>query len=200
MWAVDPAWASASPLANEAPTTGIPNTSGANVPTIKSSRGGLSPWLKMITAEAPAASAFSALTANGQVPRWIRAMFPTGNPAKSAASQPLVDARGGTRIDIDRSHRCSHLTDSAPREGATFVRGDYRSELIDNDWWGEQERELVESYRPARRLQRVDDILDALGVAGRSRCSIPTIGIGDGLEGGLMLVYKSTRAHSRILV
>ena len=41
---------------------------------MRSSRVGSLPWLKMMTAAAPAASAFSALTAKVQVPRWIRAM------------------------------------------------------------------------------------------------------------------------------
>ena len=62
------------------------------------SRSGVLPWLKMMTADAPAAWAFTALSANVHVPRWISAMFPTGNPAKSPASQPLVLARGGTRL------------------------------------------------------------------------------------------------------
>ncbi len=52
----------------------------------------------MITADAPAACAFSAFTAKVQVPRWTSAMLPAGKPAKSAASQPLVLARGGTRL------------------------------------------------------------------------------------------------------
>ena len=55
----------------------------------------------MITASAPAASAFSAFAANVHVPRWISAMSfgPLKlSPAKSAASQPLVLARGGVRL------------------------------------------------------------------------------------------------------
>ena len=40
---------------------------------------------------APAAAAFSALISKVQVPRWISAMLPAGKPAKSPASQPLVD-------------------------------------------------------------------------------------------------------------
>jgi hypothetical protein len=71
---------------------------GASVPMISASRVGVSPWLKMITARAPAASALSAFCANGHVPRWISAIAPAGKPAKSAASQPLVFARGGTRL------------------------------------------------------------------------------------------------------
>ena len=36
--------------------------------------------------------------ANVHVPRCMSAMLPAGKPAKSAASQPLVLARGGTRL------------------------------------------------------------------------------------------------------
>jgi hypothetical protein len=49
----------------------------------------------MITAEAPAACAFSAFAANVHVPRWTSAMLPAGKPAKSAASQPLVTGSRG---------------------------------------------------------------------------------------------------------
>ena len=69
---------------------------------IRPSRVGVFPWLKMITASAPAASALSALVANVHVPRWISAMSlgPLQSmPPKSAASQPLVTgSRGGTRL------------------------------------------------------------------------------------------------------
>jgi len=42
---------------------------GARVPTISASRSGVLPWLKMMTASAPAASALSAFCAKEQVPR-----------------------------------------------------------------------------------------------------------------------------------
>ena len=51
----------------------------------------MSPWLKNSTPTAPAAAAFSALTTKLQAPRWISAMLPSGKPAKSSGSQPLVD-------------------------------------------------------------------------------------------------------------
>ena len=81
---------------------------GSSVPTIRPSRVGVLPWLKMMTASAPAAWALTALTANVHVPRWIRAMSagpPKSSPAKSAASHPLVDrvARRG-EVDVDRDH------------------------------------------------------------------------------------------------
>ncbi|MCP9965213.1 hypothetical protein LUX57_08735 [Actinomadura madurae] len=43
----------------------------------------------MTTADAPAAMALSALTEKKQPPRWISAIRPAGNPAKSSASHPL---------------------------------------------------------------------------------------------------------------
>ena len=49
------------------------------------------PSLKMTAAEAPAASALATFWANVHVPRWIRAMLPGTNPAKSEAEQPLAE-------------------------------------------------------------------------------------------------------------
>ena len=78
--------------------TGMVAVAGASVPMISGSRSGELPGLKMITADAPAACALRAFWAKEQVPRWTRAMLPGRKPAKSAASQPLVEARGGTRL------------------------------------------------------------------------------------------------------
>ncbi len=80
-------------------------TDGAKVPTMSSERSGVLPWLKMITALAPAACALSAFSANVHVPRWISAMLRAGKPAKSAASHPLVEARGWHQIDVHWGHR-----------------------------------------------------------------------------------------------
>ena len=52
----------------------------------------------MITPAAPAAAALSAFTAKSHEPRWMSAMLPAGKPAKSAASQPLVEARSPARL------------------------------------------------------------------------------------------------------
>ena len=46
-------------------------------------RSGVLPWLKRITAAAPAAWAFATLRAKLQPPRWIRAIRPATKPAKS---------------------------------------------------------------------------------------------------------------------
>ena len=67
----------------------------------RASRSGVSPWLKMITASAPASSAFCTFVPKKQVPRWISAMSASplkSRPAKSSASHPLVEARSPSRL------------------------------------------------------------------------------------------------------
>ena len=58
------------------------------------------PWLKMMTADAPASCALIALTPNSHVPRWTSAMLPTGKFAKSASSQPLVTGSRGSAVTM----------------------------------------------------------------------------------------------------
>src|SRR6478672_7002665 len=53
------------------------------------------PSLKMTAADAPAASALATFWAKVHVPRWIRAMLPGVNPAKSDAAQPLAELGAG---------------------------------------------------------------------------------------------------------
>ena len=67
--AVDPGRARSSPSAKLAPTTGIVGVAGATVPTISASRSGELPWLKMMSAAAPADWALVALRAKLQPPR-----------------------------------------------------------------------------------------------------------------------------------
>ena len=55
------------------------------------------PRLKISAADAPASSAFCALTAKSQVPRWISAMSPSGKPVKSSGSQPLSEVSLGVK-------------------------------------------------------------------------------------------------------
>ncbi len=53
----------------------------------------------MMTASAPAASAFCAFSANVQAPRWMSAMSFSAlrsTPLKSSGSQPLVDVEGSS--------------------------------------------------------------------------------------------------------
>ena len=94
-------FARASPMANVVPTAGMAATGGSSVPKTtpkRSSLGSSLPWLNTITADAPAAAALSTLSRKKHVPRWISAMFPGVKPAKSLASQPLVEARSPTRL------------------------------------------------------------------------------------------------------
>jgi hypothetical protein len=105
--AVEPSAARACPWAKLAPTTGMSCWTG--VPSVRldasatnnGSRSGVLPWLKMITASAPACSAKNALSPKLQVPRWMSAMSAgpeKSRPAKSASSQPLVEARFPVRL------------------------------------------------------------------------------------------------------
>jgi hypothetical protein len=91
-------------------------TGGSSVPKNRPSRsspGTTLPWLNTITALAPAAAALSTLSRKKQVPRWRRAMLPGVNPAKSVASQPLVDARSPARL---MSTTCTGAVTSAEPE------------------------------------------------------------------------------------
>ena len=93
--------ARASPRANVVLTAGMAATGGSSVPKNRPNRssfGSTLPWLKTITALAPAAAALSTLTRKKHVPRWMSAMLPGVKPAKSAASQPLVEARSPWRL------------------------------------------------------------------------------------------------------
>jgi hypothetical protein len=67
---------------------------GVALPSARGSRSGVLPWLKMMTAEAPAASALSALSAKLHPPRWMSAIAPSGKPAKS--SGPVGSATIGS--------------------------------------------------------------------------------------------------------
>ena len=82
-----------SPIANDVPMTGIVKSGLPSVPMMASVRPGW-PSLKMTTALAPAVWAFSALSWNVHVPRWISTTLPGVKPAKSAASQPAFDELG----------------------------------------------------------------------------------------------------------
>ena len=88
--AVVPAWASAAPASKLAPTTGTVTAvtaepaGGAAVMFVSTPlRSGVLPWLKRMTAAAPAAWAFTTLRAKLQPPRWISAIRPGTKPAKS---------------------------------------------------------------------------------------------------------------------
>src|SRR3954468_1841209 len=81
----------ASPMANDVNATGMLAVVRLPLKTpVRPATPGL-PSLKMITPDAPAASAFSTFDWKVQVPRWIRAMLPGWKPLKSLASQPLAE-------------------------------------------------------------------------------------------------------------
>ena len=75
------------------------------------------PSLKMTAADAPAASAFATFWAKVQVPRWIRAISPGVNPAKSEAWQPLAELGVGVAGTTVPPAGCSFpVADPATRE------------------------------------------------------------------------------------
>src|SRR3954447_2605306 len=92
-------------MSNDVNATGMSGMIGLSfascrLPENTSVRPGL-PSLKMITPEAPAASAFCTFTPKLQVPRWINAIRPDTKPLKSADVHPLDelgDAVGGMMI------------------------------------------------------------------------------------------------------
>ena len=121
--AIDPGADSATPSAKLAPTTGmswltgVPSSRLEASATISASRSGVLPWLKMMTASAPASSAFRAFVPKLQVPRWISAMSALplkSSPAKSAASQPLLEARSPVRLMSTGMTRPSTLPEPLP--------------------------------------------------------------------------------------
>jgi hypothetical protein len=79
--------------ANDVPSTGIVKSGVPSVPAIASVLPGC-PSLKISTPTAPAAWAFSALSWNEHVPRWISATRPGTKPTKSPTSQPAFDELG----------------------------------------------------------------------------------------------------------
>src|SRR5436190_12694563 len=91
-----------SPTAKDVNATGIDGGFGT-LPLKTPVRPGTSglPSLKMITPEAPAATALSIFAWNVHVPRWISAMLPAWKPVKSFGLQPLAElgvAVGGSTM------------------------------------------------------------------------------------------------------
>ena len=76
------------------------------------------PSLKITAADAPAASAFATFWAKVQVPRWIRAMLPGMNPAKSEAAQPLAELGAGVAgTTIPPAGSLSRVANPRPVQG-----------------------------------------------------------------------------------
>ena len=174
-----PGWASAAPSANEAPMTGIvraptaESAGAAALPMNSGSRSGVLPWLKMITAPAPAAWALWAFRAKLHPPRWMRAIAPAGKPAKSFGPAGSGDERGADgglgeravastrvgprrrQVDVDRDHVGLDVAESGPRVATRRVGGLHRRELLqigDADLVGERHALDV----PAGSLHRLD--------------------------------------------
>ena len=133
------------------------------------SRAGVLPWLKMITASAPAASALIAFVGEG-----ARSALDEGDvagplkssPAKSAASQPLVLACGGSSARSTGDHVAGDLTEARAGErtrsrtsaaiGVSCCSAGGGVKMNGNSF---------ELDVPAGRLERLDHVVDAVGVA-----------------------------------
>jgi len=106
--------------------------------------------LKMTTASAPAAWALTAFSAKVQVPRWISAM--SFGPeklrrVKSAASQPLVDDRGGVRLmSTGMTGPVTSPTPLPVNEPVSYEAPDGR-QLLEHGGEDEVELELVRAHR-----------------------------------------------------
>ena len=108
---VAPCAASSLPSAKLMPIAGIVAVvSSPSVPATTSVRPAW-PSLKTTAPMAPAACAFSTLTANGQVPRCSSAIVPVVAAGKSLASQPEVElfaaGPGGSTRSIGVSAACA---------------------------------------------------------------------------------------------
>jgi hypothetical protein len=80
-----------SPTSTLAASAGIETCGEPSVAWNSPRRPGLPSFITM-TAPAPAAAALSTFSRKKHPPRWRSATAPRGNDAKSAASQPLVEA------------------------------------------------------------------------------------------------------------
>jgi hypothetical protein len=82
-----------------APASALISMTGTSCGTLAEPKSGpdrssLLPSLKMITASAPASTAFAIFSEKKHVPRWISAMSPVKS-AKSASSQPAFEVPSG---------------------------------------------------------------------------------------------------------
>ena len=148
-------------------------------------RAGVSPWLKRMTASAPAVWAFATLRAKLQPPRWISAIAPSGKPAKSsgpagsavsgaptaasanAPSHPLVLARGGVRLMSTGTTAAVSVPMVLPvmePDGCVRVATGVSCTI----GCATAEVELVGVDAPAGVLELLDDVVDACVVPGRT--------------------------------
>ena len=144
------------------------------------------PWLKMITASAPAASALSALVPNAQAPRWISAMSSVPDQ-----SSPIEVGRLATRgrrvaepeVEVDRDHvavgddagtgvlhrlrRRSASRSTVERARVLGVEAEVEHLTLDDE---------------AGVFEQVGDVVGRLVVAGRARGAGAAVGVGDVLQ------------------
>ena len=163
--------------------------------TIRPSRSGVLPWLKMMTASAPACSAYHAFVPKKQVPRWISAMSASplqSMPAKSAASQPLVDARSPVRLMSTGMTWPSTAPEPLPVKTPVSYVGLDRCQLPQHRREVERDLDRVERHLVAGLPQQARDVLDAVRVAvgaGRAGARVDRVVavVGDLLELRLVL-------------
>ena len=221
--AVVPTWASDSPAAKLVPTIGMliagetEPAGGAAVMFVSVTlRSGVLPWLKRITAAAPAAWAFATLRAKLHPPRWISAIRPATKPAKSltppgsavsgaptaasvnAPSHPLVFARGGVRLmsmGVTWSVTVPRALPVTPPDSCVAAAGVSCwigcATVKSNSW-------VVD--RPAGRLERLDHVVDARVVPGCAGGAVAAVCIRDRLERGLVLADALERHAPEQLV
>ena len=78
----------------------------------------------MMIPDAPAKPALVTFWANGQVPRWISAILPGTNPAKSSVSQPLVELGTGVGGRV-RSTPCTWAVTSPGGDGGNVKKSSF---------------------------------------------------------------------------
>ena len=159
----------------------------ARLPLKRPVRPGL-PSLKMTAAEAPAASAFATFWAKVHVPRWIRAMLPGRNPAKSEACAAAGRAGGGRRGHDDAA--CG-LELRARRTG-DWSRVEVRAEPK-----GMRRRRLLAQHRGPDEAEVVELVLLQRHVVARCPHDVGHV-VGRGLVAGLPRVAGRMAVGARI--
>ena len=106
-WATVPGSLRSTPTAKDVPTPGMWTPSAPSGRLLGTAVRPGWPSLNRMIADAPAAWAMAAFVTYGHVPRWIRAMLPATNPAKSSTSHALVDPLGAGVGGRTRSTPCT---------------------------------------------------------------------------------------------
>ena len=151
------------------------------------------PSFMITTPAAPAAWALSALTANPQVPRCIKAMLPaahTGEVGCLAAAGVRVGRQGRIDDQADREQRTGRFT----LRGARIERVAEEVGLVDEDprvgrdplqlgvLVEEVEHELLHGRVVTGRLEALDDVVHRAGIAGQAGRPVSAVGVSDRLQ------------------